>query len=73
MGDKKPVKAGDHFLKPFTGARRDLLVKAVRPSGFGEWQWYTVDAARPGRENICLLSSCTRVSPSLAKRILKEA
>ena len=65
---KKEIAAGDHFLLPYAGKKRDLLVRAVAPAyaGFsGHWRVAYLD----GRENVVLLSSCKRVQPSEAKRL----
>lgn len=63
----KPIKKGDYFLQPYKGRRRDLLVRAKAPlqKGIdtGYWSCY-------GKAGYIYLPSCTRVSPSLAARIL---
>lgn len=66
---KREPKAGDHFLLPFAGKPKDLLVQALAPSHAGHWR-----VRYPGRTNAgesdVLLSSCHRCSPSRAARIL---
>lgn len=65
----KDIQAGDYFLMPFKGKRRDLLVKAVQPhSALGSGQWQACDVS--GKTHSLLLTSCRRCSPSLARRIL---
>lgn len=68
MAQRAP-KAGDHFLLPFAGKPKDLLVQAIAPSHAGHWR-----VRYPGRpgvgESDVLLSSCHRCSPSRAARIL---
>lgn len=67
---KREPQAGDFFLLPYSGKRRDLLVKAIQPHPVGGGQW--VVSYEDGRSNVVLLSSCRRVSPSEADRICKR-
>lgn len=68
------IQGGDFFLLPYTGTRRERLIKAVQPlQGHGSkdgGQWYCSNEG--GHTDIKLLDGCKRVSPSLARRILKE-
>lgn len=64
------TKLGDYFLLPYSGKRRDLIIKVVRPLYYG--QWFCV-SLKGQYEFLVLVSSCERCPPYLAKRILKGA
>ena len=65
-------RRGDYFFLPFTGTRRDLLIRLVRPfgkrvcSGF----WIAAYAGSNAGTTTISPSGCSRCSPSLARRIL---
>lgn len=63
-----PIKKGDWFIAPFKGRRIDLLEQAVKP-----WPWephWTVRNWKGEETSGILLSSCRRIGPLLAKRII---
>lgn len=65
---KREPKAGDFYLLPFAGPKRDLLVRVIGPGFAGHHQCSY--AATPNRHTDVMLSSCHRVSPARAARIL---
>lgn len=62
------IREGDYFLLPFKGRRIDLLVQATT-----EWKWGHWHVRRfNGRKDagIYTLSSCKRIGPALALKIM---
>lgn len=71
MNRSREVKSGDYFLLPFAGKPAELLVRAVEfnaPSG----HWLARYPCFPQRaDNLLLLQTCARCTPSRAKRIIE--
>jgi hypothetical protein len=70
---KREPKAGDYYLLPFAGRKRDLLVRVVAPGGGGGHHRVGYAGRTGMSESLVLLSSCHRCSPSRAARILGVA
>jgi hypothetical protein len=66
LGRKRDVRQGDYFLLPLAGRHKDLLVRAEQEFYYGHWVCSHAD----GFESVYLLSSCKRIHPSDANRIL---
>lgn len=66
---KREIQAGDYFLLPYAGPRRNRIVKAIQPHPVGGGQWYASNER--GHTTTVLLSGCQRISPSLVARICK--
>lgn len=67
--NKKPIQAGDYFLLPYAGKRRERIVKAIQPHPVGGDQW--IVSNERGMSSTVLLSSCKRIAPSVVQRITK--
>ena len=69
----REIKAGDCFLLPFKGARRDLLIRAVKVSPFS-WQQWECEYVATGQpcSGYTLLTSCSRVGPAEVRRIIGD-
>lgn len=63
----KEIQTGDFFLLPYTGKKRDLLVKAIQPHFSGQW----FAANEDGQTSLYNLDSCDRCPPSLVRRLTK--